>query len=193
MASDRRTKYTKSAIRDALFKLLEDKPLNKVTVTDICKLADINRSTFYSYYEDVNALMTQIQNDLFENVLISITTENWFDDLLCLVDKNKDLFQVLIGPHGDTEFLRQLLYLGYDNSIRFWEKAYPDASEAQMEYMFAYVANGVIGILENWICGGYKESLEEVGNILYGISMYGIGFLEGDKPGRSESVIPTLI
>ena len=37
MATDRRTKYTKSVIRQALFDLLKEKPLNKITVTDICK------------------------------------------------------------------------------------------------------------------------------------------------------------
>ena len=38
MATDRRTKYTKSVIRQALFDLLKEKPLNKITVTDICKM-----------------------------------------------------------------------------------------------------------------------------------------------------------
>ena len=71
MATDRRTKYTKSVIRQALFDLLKEKPLNKITVTDICKMADINRSTFYSYYEDVYALLTQIQNELFENIVLT--------------------------------------------------------------------------------------------------------------------------
>lgn len=66
MATDRRTKYTKNVIRQALMELLKEKPISKITVTDICKLADINRSTFYSYYEDVYALMTQMQNELFE-------------------------------------------------------------------------------------------------------------------------------
>ena len=69
MATDRRTKYTKSVIRQALFDLLKEKPLNKITVTDICKMADINRSTFYSYYEDVYALLTQIKNELIENIV----------------------------------------------------------------------------------------------------------------------------
>lgn len=72
MATDRRTKYTKSVIRQALFDLLKEKPLNKITVTDICKMADINRSTFYSYYEDVYALLTQIQNELFENIVLTL-------------------------------------------------------------------------------------------------------------------------
>ena len=118
MATDRRTKYTKSVIRQALFDLLKEKPLNKITVTDICKMADINRSTFYSYYEDVYALLTQIHNELFENIVVTLGNDNWFDDLLKLIDQNRDLCQVLIGPHGDSSFIRQLMYLGYDNSMR---------------------------------------------------------------------------
>lgn len=177
MATDRRTKYTKTVIRQALYDLLKEKPINKITVTDICKLADINRSTFYSYYEDVYALLTQIQNELFENVVFTLTTENWFEDLLKLVDENKDLCQILLGPHGDTSFIRQLMYLGYDNSMRVWQKMYPNAPSTTLDYSYAYLANGVIGILENWVCSGYKLTIEEVGKLLMGISMNGINFL----------------
>lgn len=177
MATDRRTKYTKSVIRQALFELLQEKPINKITVTDICKLADINRSTFYSYYEDVYALLTQIQNELFENVVFTLTTDNWFGDLLKLVDENKDLCQVLIGPHGDSSFIRQLFYLGYDSSMRIWQKMYPQATTTTLDYSYAYLANGVIGILENWICSGYKQTIEEVGELIMGISMNGLNFL----------------
>ena len=105
MATDRRTKYTKSVIRQALFDLLKEKPLNKITVTDICKMADINRSTFYSYYEDVYALLTQIQNELFENIVLTLANDNWFNDILHLIDQKRDLCQVLIGPHGDSSFI----------------------------------------------------------------------------------------
>lgn len=186
MATDRRTKYTKSVIREALFDLLKEKPLAKVTVTDICKLADINRSTFYSYYEDVNALMSQIQNDVFEDILASLTTDNWFDDLLNLVDKNKDLFSILIGPHGDTGFIRQLIYLGYDNSLRVWSDLYPNASSVDMDYAYAYISYGLMGILENWVASDYALNIDEVGRLVYGLSMYGISFLEGNKEGRGD-------
>ena len=184
MATDRRTKYTKSVIREALFDLLKEKPLAKVTVTDICKLADINRSTFYSYYEDVNSLMSQIQNDVFEDIMASLTTDNWFDDLLNLVDKNKDLFSILIGPHGDSEFIRQLIYLGYDNSLRVWSEIYPKASATDMDYAYAYISYGLMGILENWVASNYALTIDEVGRLVYGLSMYGISFLEGNKEGR---------
>ena len=181
MAGDRRTKYTKSVIRDALFELLAEKPLAKVTVTDICKLADINRSTFYSYYEDVTALMNSIQNEVFENVVLQMSTDDWFDGLLHLVDENKDLFTVLIGPHGDSQFIRQLIYLGYDNSLRFWKKSYPEATSTEMDYAYAYISYGVIGILENWVCDGYRESIESVGRIVYGCTVHGLDYLGRDR------------
>lgn len=180
MATDRRTKYTKTVIRQALFDLLQDKPITKITVTDICKIADINRSTFYSYYEDVYALLTSIQNELFENVVFTLASENWFDDLLKLVDQNKDLCQVLIGPHGDTSFIRQLMYLGYDNSLKMWGETYPKASPELLDYAYAYMSNGVIGILESWVYNGYKQTIEEVGAILMGLCMQGLSFLKQD-------------
>ena len=36
---------------------------------------------------------------------------------------------------------------------------------------------GIVGILENWVCSGYKQSIEEVGELLMGISMSGINYL----------------
>lgn len=189
MATDRRTKYTKSVIRQALFDLLKEKPLDKITVTNICKLADINRSTFYSYYEDVNALMTQIQNDVFENVVLSLTSDNWYSDLLKVVDENRDLFQILIGPHGSSSFIRQLFYLGYDNSMQLWHKLYPDASATLMDYSYAYLSNGVIGILENWVCSGYKQPIQEVGDILMGLSMNGLNYMKltNDRTAKTDT------
>ncbi len=181
MATDRRTKYTKSVIRQALFDLMQDNPINKITVTDICKSADINRSTFYSYYEDVYDLLAQIQNEVFENVMFTLNKENWFEDwfenMLKLVDENRDLCQILLGPHGDSSFLHQLIYLGYDSSMELWKKNYPGAPQIALEYLYAYMSYGVIGIFENWIFSDYDLSIDEVGKLLMGISMYGIKYL----------------
>ena len=48
--TDRRVKYTKQAIRDSFLKLLSEKPIEKISVTEICREAEINRGTFYSHY-----------------------------------------------------------------------------------------------------------------------------------------------
>ena len=162
---------------------MKEKPISKVTVTDICKIADINRSTFYSYYEDVYALLTQIQNEMFEDIVFTLGKDNWFDDLLKLVDKNRDLCAILIVPNGDSSFIRQLIYLGYDSSMRIWHDMFPDATSTQLDYYYAYLASGVIGILENWIANEYRDTIEEVGDLIMKFSTRGLSSL-GESPEK---------
>jgi len=47
---DRRTLYTKSVVKRSLLELMQVKPISKISVSEICKKADINRNTFYHYY-----------------------------------------------------------------------------------------------------------------------------------------------
>lgn len=54
---DRRTKYTLTTIKDSMLKLMEKKEISKITVTELCNLADINRATFYKYYVDIYDLI----------------------------------------------------------------------------------------------------------------------------------------
>lgn len=63
---DRRTRYTLSVIREAFFTLLREKGFDRLTVTDICKLADINRGTFYLHYEDKYSLLNTLIDEALD-------------------------------------------------------------------------------------------------------------------------------
>ena len=73
---DRRVRRTKKALRDSLFKLLEKKSINQITVTELTGLADVNRSTFYLYYNDVFDMMEKIQEEIY-----SVLTKNVIESL----------------------------------------------------------------------------------------------------------------
>ncbi len=75
--TDRRTKYTRNAIRDALMELLKTKPYSKISVTEICRLAEINRGTFYIHYYDVDDVLDDILSLAFSDVSGTI------DHVLC--------------------------------------------------------------------------------------------------------------
>lgn len=62
--TDHRTKYTKMVIRDAFQTLLKKKPIQKITIADICSAAEISRPTFYAHYEDIYALLDEIGENL---------------------------------------------------------------------------------------------------------------------------------
>ena len=65
---DRRVRYTRMVIKESFINLLEKKDISQITIKEICKDADINRSTFYSHYTDQYDLMRKIQDELLDNI-----------------------------------------------------------------------------------------------------------------------------
>lgn len=65
---DRRVKRTKALLKKSLIELLKTDSLSRVTVTDVCRLADINRSTYYTHYLDVFDQAFQMKREFFDGV-----------------------------------------------------------------------------------------------------------------------------
>ena len=61
---NRRVSMTKRIIKDTFIEMLEKKNIQKIYVRELCETADINRSTFYKYYESQYDLLAEMQNDL---------------------------------------------------------------------------------------------------------------------------------
>jgi AcrR family transcriptional regulator len=72
---DRRILKTKKCLKDALHALLAQKPLEKITVTEICDAANTGRLTFYKYYTD----KTNLLEDCFHDM--QVETERRYDVL----------------------------------------------------------------------------------------------------------------
>ena len=65
---DARIRYTKRILREVLLDLLKDRDLSCISVTDLCEGAEINRATFYRYYESPVDLLNHIEAELLENL-----------------------------------------------------------------------------------------------------------------------------
>lgn len=72
------TNFTKKAIIEAFWKLLEEKPYNKITVKEIVDSCQINRNTFYYHFHDIPDLLEQIIR-LYKCVLVGIFLD-WLNE-----------------------------------------------------------------------------------------------------------------
>lgn len=70
---DLRVKKTETAIKNAFLELRAKKPLEKITVKELCSLACINKSTFYSHYEDIYALSEAMEHETVMSIINSIS------------------------------------------------------------------------------------------------------------------------
>ncbi|MCD8094871.1 MAG: hypothetical protein LUE12_01925 [Ruminococcus sp.] len=86
---DLRVVKTKKVIREAFLSLRQHYPLEKVKVTDICRIALINKSTFYKYYVDVYALSEELEEEAIQNFWDGFTEKD------CLIYDPKQFFKGL--------------------------------------------------------------------------------------------------
>jgi len=69
---DLRKQKTEEAIRDAFLRLRATRPLERVTVRELCERARIGKATFYLHYHDVYELSDRMQADLVQTILAGI-------------------------------------------------------------------------------------------------------------------------
>ncbi len=163
---------TKRMIRDAFLEVLEYKELGRVTVTEICEKADINRSTFYAYYEDIECLLNEIKQDVLAHIGIpeekptSILDEkflNMLESVFEYVRKNANLFRVLIINGGNDDFNHSLIKLVADQCRRrTWSFDTPNSI-----YGYIFCVNGVIGLVKWWIYNNFDLPTREFAEIVF--------------------------
>ncbi len=169
MKTDARVRYTRMIIQHTFLELLKEKPLAKITVKEICEIAEINRTTFYKHYRDPYDLLEQLELEAIHG-LLSIIEDVRDKDLaqillpiLCAIQKNRVLFCSLTSAQNDKSFLyrlstccfRKICELSSDN---------PDDGDASPNFVlhFSYIAGGIGSVIEYWLRSGMKESPETI-------------------------------
>lgn len=176
---DRRIKYTKNIIKETVFNLLETKEINKISVTEICRIADINRATFYRYYLDVFDLLKQIQDEFVSELLNSIKRSEQYSvfsfskEYLEVLNNNQKLVKILF-TNKNFDFLSDILELSYEQCEAKWLKLNPDISKEKIEYASVFIFNGALGIVNLWIQNDFDKSIEEVASTIEDLSYHGI-------------------
>lgn len=64
--TDRRTIYTRNVIKDALLDALSEKSFEQITVTDVCRRAEITRATYYLHYQSLTEVLDELLNDALQ-------------------------------------------------------------------------------------------------------------------------------
>ncbi len=163
MAESRRVKLTKKLIKDSLLELLEDNPISKITVKQICENADVNRTTFYVYYETIDRLLAEIENDVLSQIPVSKSCPtmdsgeeliNKLTGFFDYVNNNRLLFDILLFRLDNNNFCEKLMIRVKE--IYISNSMIKDTPEG--EYIYIFCSSGVLGLMKKWMREGYKYS-----------------------------------
>lgn len=187
--ADRRVRKTKKQLRQGLTELLETKGAKDITVRELSDLVDINRGTFYLHYKDIFDMIEQIEKEMFKdfhNVLVKHPSKSlngkplpMLIDVFHFVAENADMCKVLTGKNGDLTFVNRLKDLVKDRCLNDdWKKMFNTEKSQNFEYFYSFIVSGCIGLLQNWLENGLKESPEYMASLAEQMIMRGIKVLE---------------
>jgi len=170
ISQDRRIHRTRTTIVDAFVALIKEKGFDELSVKDITRLADINRSTFYAHYQDKYDLLEKTVKEKLAELAAAIDAgrpgslrykEN-FDEpdpyflmLFNHLTENKPFYQVLLSRLEPERFalkmyevLRESFY-GRIANMKMEQKL-----SVPLDILLDYISSSLMGVILNW----YKEN-----------------------------------
>jgi len=172
---NRKVRYTKMVIRDSLMELMKNKSILRISIKEICCLADISRSTFYDHYKDQYDLLRQIEEEVLvylESLLNKHGEKSGIQVLQLILEEfliyiaNNIFVQVLLSEHGDIDFQKKIfknLTLRKQITKFFPKKMQNDES---LPFYLAYVINGGIGMVQYWLKNNMPVSAPQLAKMI---------------------------
>ena len=173
---NQRTRLTKRLLRESLLELLAEKPVERITVKELCEVAELNRSTFYAYYQDVPDLYYEMGNELVDALLDYVRAMGadgvQTEPMLAYIRERREMFALLIynGHFMDVNSPLQRRIL--EETVRYTWPAGAEMAVAGTEwkYMLQYMFMGGSGLIHQWVRDGCDMEPSELAALLGGLT-----------------------
>lgn len=180
---NRRVRLTKQAIQDSLIELLDDKPIEKISISELCQIADINRTTFYNHYGSQYDVLNEVGENIASRIVRSAAQESEcvsvsLETQVCLIchylQGHPVEANILLKyfTADDTVIRDMLLQRLSDGRIR-----YSDFTERYDEntkkLLFHFLIHGIYNLIRCWILEGIDKTPEDIGALAADIALHG--------------------
>lgn len=180
-----KTEQTKADLKEAFWRLYADHPIDKITVGQVCELAGYNRGTFYLHFQDLYALLAEIEDALLVGMTECVATcmRRLSEDsskLSCIAackdvvlyyERNKAYIAVLLSERGDPAFIYRLKA----NLKPLWrlyvvgERA--NRPEGEIDLMLEYTLAGTLFMISRWLTEPGTTSAMQLAHLIYDCSI----------------------
>lgn len=170
---DKRVQRSRSAIKEAFLTVLYKKPFDQITVSEIVKLANYNRGTFYANFETKDNLLNEFIQDVLNEMVYQIripykslkkvkfremnpediTLFHYFKD-------NAKLFRLLLSDHIRVDFRYKMAKAIEELFIAEYDYDLEKGNVLDPKWLYIYRAHGVAGLIIRWIEEDFSEHPE---------------------------------
>ncbi|ATY57814.1 TPA: TetR/AcrR family transcriptional regulator [Staphylococcus argenteus] len=172
--TDSRITRTVNRIHDGLYSLLTRKSYTDITIKDICNESQISRTTFYAHFKSKDDFVYIYLNMLLKNAKKKFLKEGVTTQVIFL---NKMIHfwlsegQLILKLLGDDSAYKIHQVIKKSIQQRIEINIVPVLNTKMLTtkekyFLLIFMSNAVIGVLQDWVIRGYKESPKEVAEIM---------------------------
>lgn len=155
---------TRQSLRTAIIVLSQKKNLKDITVTELCREAAINRTTFYKYYSVPSDVLAEYIEEILMETTEQIQYSNEFSE--------DSIYKVILWQcqafYKNREIIK--MYFAFTQDIvSIIQKFFGGAIESALDEMqcrITFISGGVASLLVRWVLAGYPQSPETMAHLL---------------------------
>ena len=165
---DLRVIKTIESIKSAFESLICEKNYDNITVKELCDLARINKKTFYHYYETLDALLAEMQEELSAGFIERIKDYSLPEQLdkvnreFFIFASEQGLAYEKITCGGSYRYIRDKMTEKVNDEGWGRSKEYQKLSEFEKKLLVNFINESVLTVYRQWVENGKKVALEEV-------------------------------
>lgn len=165
--------FTQKAIKASFLKLLNERPLNKITVRDIVEDCGINRNSFYYHFQDIPALLEEMVVEQTSAIIESYPSITSLEECFraafdYALQNQKAIFHIYNSVNRDV-FERELLKLCGGVVNTYIQTAFSDSpmNAKDAAVLARFIKCELFGIIIEWMNSGMEEAaIEDLSRVI---------------------------
>ena len=188
---------TKKAIVNSFIKLLNEKPLDKITVKNIAEDCGINRNTFYYHFSDIRELTVYTIDSQIHSVSeLDFNGDSWVDSFVeaakFVIDNKKAVYNIYNSLNRETveNYLNTVAFKVTDNFVS--AKAVGiDADKSDIELIKDFYMSALVGIICKWLENGMDKDpdivIRRLGRLVEGAVITSLKISDEEKHNLGQT------
>lgn len=173
---NQRITLTKRMLQEGLLRLLEHKDLERISVTELCREAGVNRATFYNHYDSPQGLLTELEARMAQELNSLVKSPKTKEDMIqqlesvCIyLKENVKTVRILIQCHADDDLAE--IFSSLDHSYTYHrigsKQAATDPDSIHLVSTFLYT--GCYHLIKEWLIRDIPKSPREIAELVLSI------------------------
>lgn len=167
---------SRASIRKAYVELMREQNTAAISVKELVARADINRSTFYAHYQDIYAVLEEIEAEIAQKLVVFLgesdrdglphTPLAFLTRLGAELEQNREFYRLMLDTQGSVAFIHKLKEVILERMMAGRNELGPIRRQKEFLVSMRVITGGAVAIFSDWVAGKVDMPMSELVTIV---------------------------